>query len=112
MQYTIQNSMQHICASSDRPLYRHSTGNHELEIRFRPTYNTEEKCFVRAEYYMRMFVKDIGMVGSAEFVPIAEDTGQISSVEYYALERVAQAIAELEKRAWSMSPLQLRFLRC
>ena len=38
------------------------------------------------------------MVGSAEFVPIAEDTGQISSVEYYALERVAQAIAELEKK--------------
>ena len=31
--------------------------NHELEIRFRPTYNTEEKRFVRAEYYMRMFVK-------------------------------------------------------
>ena len=72
--------------------------NHELEIRFRPTYNTEEKRFVRAEYYMRMFVKDIGMVGSAEFVPIAEDTGQISSVEYYALERVAQEIAELEKK--------------
>ncbi len=47
---------------------------------------------------MRVFVKDIGLVGSAEFVPIAEDTGQISSVEYYALERVAQAIAELEKK--------------
>ena len=72
--------------------------NHELEIRFRPTYNTKEGCFVRAEYYMRMFVKDIGMVGSAEFVPIAEDTGQISSVEYYALERVAQEIAELERK--------------
>ena len=71
--------------------------NHELEIRFRPTYNTKENRFVRAEYYMRMFVKDIGMVGSAEFVPIAEDTGQISSVEYYALEQVAREIAELEK---------------
>lgn len=72
--------------------------NHELEIRFRPTYNTKEERFIRAEYYMRMFVKDVGMVGSAEFVPIAEDTGQISSVEYYALERVAQEIAELERK--------------
>ncbi len=71
--------------------------NQELEIRFRPTYHTAEKRFVRAEYYMRMFVKDVGMVGSAEFVPIAEDTGQISLVEYYALERVAQEIAQLEK---------------
>lgn len=72
--------------------------NQELEIRFRPTYHTGEGRFVRAEYYMRMFVKDIGMVGSAEFIPIAEDTGQISQVEYYALERVAQEIAELEKK--------------
>ncbi len=72
--------------------------NQELEIRFRPTYHTGEDRFVRAEYYMRMFVRDIGMVGSAEFIPIAEDTGQISQVEYYALEKVAQEIAELEKK--------------
>ena len=100
-QYAIYDSKLHAMYLRKQAIARYiSTAleNHELEIRFRPTYNTEEKCFVRAEYYMRMFVKDIGMVGSAEFVPIAEDTGQISSVEYYALERVAQAIAELEKK--------------
>ena len=100
-QYAIYDSKLHAMYLRKQAIARYiSTAleNHELEIRFRPTYNTKENRFVRAEYYMRMFVKDIGMVGSAEFVPIAEDTGQISSVEYYALERVAQEIAELEKK--------------
>lgn len=100
-QYAIYDSKLHAMHLRKQAIARYiSTAleNHELEIRFRPTYNTQENRFVRAEYYMRLFVKDIGMVGSAEFVPIAEDTGQISSVEYYALERVAQEIAELEKK--------------
>lgn len=100
-QYAIYDSKLHAAHLRKQAIAKYiSTAleNHELEIRFRPTYNTQENRFVRAEYYMRMFVKDIGMVGSAEFVPIAEDTGQISSVEYYALERVAQEIAELEKK--------------
>ena len=100
-QYAVYDSKLHATYLRKQAIARYiSTAleNHELEIRFRPTYNTKEGCFVRAEYYMRMFVKDIGMVGSAEFVPIAEDTGQISSVEYYALECVAQEIAELERK--------------
>ena len=100
-QYAIYDSKLHAAHLRKQAIAKYiSTAleNHELEIRFRPTYNTQENRFVRAEYYMRVFVKDIGMVGSAEFVPIAEDTGQISSVEYYALERVAQEIAELEKK--------------
>ena len=56
----------------------------------------QENRFVRAEYYMPDVCKVFGMVGSAEFVPIAEDTGQISSVEYYALERV---VSKLRSRA-------------
>lgn len=69
----------------------------EIEVRYRPTYDTKTGRFTRAEFYMSMFVKDIGMVGSAEFLPIAEDTGQIRSVEYYALDRVAATIAKLLK---------------
>ena len=100
-QYAIYDSKLHAMHLRKQAIAKYiSTAleNHELEIRFRPTYNTKENRFLRAEYYMRMFVKDIGMVGSAEFVPIAEDTGQISSVEYYALEQVAREIAELEKQ--------------
>ncbi len=69
--------------------------NNEVEVRYRPTYDLKKGRFTRAEFYMRIFVKDIGMVGCSEFLPIAEDTGQIRTVEYYALERVASMIYEL-----------------
>ncbi len=44
---------------------------------------------------MRVFVKGVGLVGSAEFIPIAEDSGQIRAIQYYALEHVCSTIAEL-----------------
>lgn len=72
-----------------------SLENKEIEIRFRPTYNIEEKCFTRAEFYMRIFIQGLGMVGSGDFIPVAEDSGQIRLIEYFALDQVGQCISDL-----------------
>lgn len=69
--------------------------NEEIEVRFRPTYNLKEERFTRAEFYMRVFVQGIGMIGANEFLPIAEDSGQIRVLEYYALDQVGKCIAAL-----------------
>lgn len=74
---------------------RTALDKNEIEVRYRPTYNTATGRFSRAEFYMRIFVKDIGMIGAGEFIPIAEDSGQIRSVEYYALDQVGALIAKL-----------------
>lgn len=74
---------------------RTAIDNNEIEVRYRPTYNTKTGKFSRAEFYMRIFVKDVGMIGAGEFIPIAEDSGQIRSVEYYALDQVGAVIAKL-----------------
>lgn len=86
----------------------------EIEVRYRPTYNTVTGRFSRAEFYMRIFIKGIGMVGAGEFIPIAEDSGQIRSVEYYALDQVGAVIArliaegkEFESIALPISPVLL-----
>ena len=67
----------------------------EVEVCYRPIYNREIRGFTRAEFQMRIFVPELGMVDSAEYLPIAEDTGQIRQVEYYALDRAAAAVAGL-----------------
>lgn len=69
----------------------------EVEIRYRPTLNTDTGTFTRAELYMRIFVKGLGLIGAGEFLPVAEDSGQIRAMEYYALEKVCHCIAELLK---------------
>ncbi len=72
--------------------------NEEVEICYRPTYNRELKKFTRAEFLMRVFIKDVGMVSSAEFLPVAEDTGQVRLVEYYALDKAAAFVEKLVKK--------------
>lgn len=67
----------------------------EIEVRYRPTYCMSKQKFTRAEYYMRIFIKGIGLVGEGEFLPVAEDSGQIRSVEYFALEKVGACISRL-----------------
>lgn len=67
----------------------------ELEIRYRPTYNLKEGRFTRADSYMRIFIQGIGMIGAAEFLPIAEDSGQIRAIGYYALDHAGRCIREL-----------------
>ena len=69
--------------------------NNEIEVRYRPTYHIGRKRFTRAEYYMRIFIKGLGLIGAAEFLPIAEDSGQIRTVEYFALDHVGACIADL-----------------
>lgn len=79
----------------------------EIEVRYRPTYNTRLDKFTRAEFYMRIFVQGVGMVGAGEFLPIAEDSGQIRAVEYYGLNQVAALIARLIKEGKEFDSIAL-----
>lgn len=69
--------------------------NQEIEVRYRPTFHTATGRFTRAEFYMRIFIQGIGMVGADEFLPIAEDSGQIRAIEYFALNQVGRCISNL-----------------
>lgn len=69
--------------------------NREIEVRYRPTYHMTTQRFTRAEFYMRIFIEGLGLVGATEFIPIAEDSGQIRDVEYFALDQVGACIADL-----------------
>lgn len=67
----------------------------QVEISFRPIYSQRRGRFTRAEFLMRIFIPEAGMVGSAEYLPIAEDTGQLRVIEYYMLNQAAATIARL-----------------
>ena len=80
----------------------------EIEVRYRPTYNIEKKKFTRAELYLRVFVKGIGFVGAPEFTPVAEDSGQIRTLEYFALEHLGSCIAQLLERGIEFESVSTR----
>lgn len=80
----------------------------EIEVRYRPTYSIEKNKFVRAELYLRIFVKGLGFIGAPEFTPIAEDSGQIRTLEYFALEHLGACIAELLEKGIEFESISTR----
>lgn len=82
--------------------------NKEIEVRYRPTYNIERQKFVRAELYLRIFVKGIGMIGAADFLPIAEDSGQIRTLEYFVLDQTGACIADMIARGIEFESISTR----
>ena len=72
-----------------------AVANNQVNVRYRPTFCQEKGRFTRAEFYMRIFVEGIGNVGYEEFLPIAEDSGQVRVVEYFALRQVCEMISRL-----------------
>lgn len=74
---------------------KEAVGEGGCELRYRPTFCVEAGRFVRAECYLRIFVPGIGPVGEAEFLPIAEESGQICAVHRWAIERICALIARL-----------------
>lgn len=81
--------------------------NDEVEIRYRPTLNAGTKVFVRAELYMRIFIKGLGLIGAGEFLPVAEDSGQIKAIQYYGLKQVCECISELLKKGCEFESVAL-----
>ncbi len=84
----------------------------EVEILYRPTICVVTGTFLRAELSMRIFIKGLGLIGAGEFMTVAEDSGQIRALLYYALEKVCQCIrqalddgCEFESIALPVSPV-------
>lgn len=85
-----------------------------IEIRYRPTYSVEDGKFTWADTYLRLHSPEFGAIPAAEFLPIAEDTGLIFSINQYAIRSVCRFIRELldeqvefEGIAVQASPIQL-----
>jgi diguanylate cyclase (GGDEF)-like protein len=66
-----------------------------LELRYRPTYHVEKGVFTRADCYFRMVSANLGIIGAAELIPVAEDSGQICMLNQYAIRRTCEEIRRL-----------------
>lgn len=66
-----------------------------FEFYYNPVYCRSQDAFTRAESSIRLFVQGVGPVSASEFIPLAEDSGQVVEFQYYAIEKVCALIREL-----------------
>ncbi len=79
---------------------RRALERNQLELHYQPQVTIEDGTIRSVEALLRWNHPDLGAVSPAEFIPIAEDTGQILQIGEWVLRT---ALAQL--RAWQMQGL-------
>ncbi len=89
--------------------------NDEFYLLFQPQYDISSNMIMGFEALLRWNSSALGMVSPAEFVPIAEKTGDIVEIGEIVIRKAARTIIELkntgcpfQRIAINVSPLQLR----
>jgi len=73
---------------------RHALVQNELELHYQPQVSIQDGRIVGAEALLRWQHPELGMISPAEFIPIAEDTGQIIQIGEWVLHTAAKQMKD------------------
>ncbi|NVJ93511.1 MAG: EAL domain-containing protein [Methylocystaceae bacterium] len=79
---------------------RNAIKKNEFELYFQPQAQASDGKLVAAEALLRWHNDEIGVIGPAEFIPIAEEIGIISVIGDWVLERACQHIKEWNEKGY------------
>jgi len=82
---------------------KRALGRGEIKTFFQPIVRLEDRTVAGFEALLRWDHPRLGRLGPSEFIPIAEETGQIIELGVFALERTARELAAWQK-ALDVSP--------
>lgn len=83
----------------------HAQANHEFYLVLQPQMALDSGRVVAAEVLLRWHSKSLGSVSPAEFIPVAEDTGQIQAIGEWVIRETARLL-----RSWieqGIEPIKL-----
>lgn len=70
------------------------TKENGFEVWFQPIYSNAKKRFSSVEALLRLKEKDGKFISPAEFIPLSEQTGQITSITWFVIEETCRTLAE------------------
>jgi len=94
---------------------RHALERNELTVYYQPIIDLQDGRIIKAEALLRWKHAQRGMVSPAEFIPLAEDSGLISSIGDWVFHEAIDAVTRLHRTAGRVigicvnkSPVQFR----
>jgi diguanylate cyclase (GGDEF)-like protein/PAS domain S-box-containing protein len=73
---------------------RHALERNELQLHYQPQLSLQDGHIVGAEALLRWRHPELGMISPAEFIPIAEDSGQIIPIGEWVLRTAAKQLKD------------------
>jgi diguanylate cyclase (GGDEF)-like protein/PAS domain S-box-containing protein len=73
---------------------RHALAQNELKLHYQPQVSIQDGHIVGAEALLRWQHPELGMISPAEFIPIAEDTGQIIQIGEWVLHTASKQLKD------------------
>lgn len=78
-----------------------------VEVFYQPFYNIKESCFDVAEALVRIRTEDGNLVPPDEFIPIAEETGQIIPLGIRVFEKVCEFLGKGEALSFGLKQVEV-----
>jgi EAL domain-containing protein (putative c-di-GMP-specific phosphodiesterase class I) len=85
--------------------------NEEFIIYFQPKINMTTSKICGAEALVRWLSPEIGLVTPASFIPLFEDNGFITQLDYYVLDKVCSHLRDMIDRGLYVLPISVNFSR-
>jgi EAL domain-containing protein (putative c-di-GMP-specific phosphodiesterase class I)/ActR/RegA family two-component response regulator len=81
----------------------------QFQIYYQPIINITSGKIIAAESFLRWESPELGMVSSAELIPLAESTGLMIPIGEWVLEQVLQQLKKWRDRGFSSFPIAINF---
>lgn len=85
--------------------------NKKLEIYFQPKYEMHTKKIAGSEALLRWREEDGKMISPQNFIPIAEQSGFITTIDSYVMDTVCKIIATLKKEGYNLGYVSINVSR-
>ena len=84
---------------------------HQFQVYYQPKYDVHRECVAGAEALVRWIHPEFGYMSPAEFIPLFEQNGFITKLDYYVWREVCETLQRWKKEGRQLIPVSVNISR-
>lgn len=93
------------------PNFEHAMENDGVEVFLQPKYSVKENKIIGAEALSRIYDADGDMISPALYVPVLEQAGIVSRLDYQVLETTVALLSKWKEQGYELFPISVNLSR-